>query len=163
MCCPFFSLLWCLKFFFFLFKPCCFGTPWAFKPLGGRYGLVFEYPAAHREAHKQLAHIQCTVSPDRTHTHTHAIVRTRMKVFIAPCFFFLHTRKDKRWMGKVRMKKGRAWGGRWRGQGGGRGLGRKGGSWSIIACHSIWSRAKTHAVNNLWWFSAELVVVALKI
>ena len=53
-------------FFFFLFKPCCFDTPWALKPLGGRYGLVFEFPAAHREAHKQLARIQCTVSPTST-------------------------------------------------------------------------------------------------
>lgn len=41
--------------------------------------------------------------------------------------------------------------------------GRKGRVESIIMCHSIWSRAKTHAVNNLWWFFAEPVVVALKI
>ena len=69
MCClVFFSPLWCLKCFFLslVFKPCCFGTPWAFKPLGGRYGLVFEFPAAHRDAHKQLAQTQCTVSPSLT-------------------------------------------------------------------------------------------------
>lgn len=64
------------KLFFFLFKPCCFATPWAFKPLGGRYGLVFEFPAARREAHKQLAHIQFTVSPAHA-AHTHARTATQ--------------------------------------------------------------------------------------
>lgn len=39
----------------------------------------------------------------------------------------------------------------------------KGRAESIIMCHSIWRRAKTHAVNNLWRFFAEPVVVALKI
>lgn len=40
MCCLFYGV-WRAVPPTALFKPCCIGTPWAFKPLGGRYGLVF--------------------------------------------------------------------------------------------------------------------------
>lgn len=101
---------------FFLLKPCCFGTPWAFKPLGGRYGLVFEFPAAHGEVHKQLAHIQCTVSPTRTaqihaHSNTDVVSESTEHVWQGFVLSFLDSMEDKKsiWRGNGKMEEGRRW------------------------------------------------------
>lgn len=172
MCCLF-PPLWRLQSFFFLFKPCCFATPWAFKPLGGRYGLVFEFPAARREAHKQLAHIQFTVSPAHAaHTHGNTDLVSESTEHVWGCFIFLILFLSRGQKKHLRREKGgwRKGGGERRGRGGDEVWENEGGrgredreGWNIIMCHRIWSGAKTHAVNNLWWVFAEPVVVALKI